>query len=113
MRWGSDHVMLLNDETRDLLEEVVRSGKMERVHLGLDFFEASINRLGAWTVGARAVLKALLAALLQPLEMLVRYEAEGDYFARMQTLELLKPCPWARSGITTACGPERRRRRRC
>jgi L-rhamnose isomerase len=93
MRWDSDHVVLLNDETRALLEEVVRSGKMERVHLGLDFFDASINRLGAWTVGARAVFKAVLAALLQPLETLTRYEAEGDYFARMQTLELLKTMP--------------------
>jgi L-rhamnose isomerase len=93
MRWDSDHVVLLNDETRALLEEVVRSGKMDRVHLGLDFFDASINRLGAWTVGGRAVLKAVLAALLQPLEALARYEAEGDYFARMQTLELLKTLP--------------------
>jgi L-rhamnose isomerase len=93
MRWDSDHVVLLNDETRALLQEVVRSGKMDRVHLGLDFFDASINRLGAWTVGGRAVLKAVLAALLEPLEALTRYEAEGDYFARMQTLELLKTLP--------------------
>jgi L-rhamnose isomerase len=93
MRWDSDHVALLNDDTRAILQEVVRSGKMERVHLGLDFFDASINRLGAWTVGGRAVLKALLAALLEPLDELTRYEAEGDYFARMQTLELLKTLP--------------------
>lgn len=93
LRWDSDHVVLLDDATRALLQEVVRSGKLERVHLGLDFFDASINRLGAWTVGGRAVLKALLAALLEPLEALIRFEAEGDYFARMQTLELLKILP--------------------
>jgi L-rhamnose isomerase len=93
MRWDSDHVVLLDDGTRALLDEVVRCGKLEQVHLGLDFFDASINRLGAWTVGGRAVLKALLAALLEPQQELARLETAGDYFARMQTLELLKTLP--------------------
>jgi len=93
VRWDSDHVVTLNDDTLALLAEVVRSGGLGRVHLGLDFFDASINRLGAWTVGARAVLKALLAALLEPRGELVRAEAMGDYFGRLQLFELAKTLP--------------------
>jgi L-rhamnose isomerase len=94
MRWDSDHVVILNDESRAILQEVVRSGRLENVHLGLDFFDASINRVGAWTVGSRAVLKALLLALLEPRERLLEAEASGDYFARMQMGELLKSMPF-------------------
>ncbi|HSV91885.1 MAG TPA: L-rhamnose isomerase [Desulfobacterales bacterium] len=94
VRWDSDHVVLLNDESRAILEEVVRCGRMERVHLGLDFFDASINRLGAWTVGARSVLKAILLALLEPRAKLVAAEEAGDYFARMQLLEHAKTLPF-------------------
>jgi L-rhamnose isomerase len=85
---------VLNDESRAILEEVVRSGTMDRVHLGLDFFDASINRLGAWTVGARSVLKAILLALLEPRARLVACEEAGDYFGRMQLLELAKTLPF-------------------
>jgi L-rhamnose isomerase len=94
VRWDSDHVVVLNDESRAILEEVVRSDRMDRVHLGLDFFDASINRIGAWTVGARSVLKAILLALLEPRAMLVACEEGGDYFGRMQLLELAKTLPF-------------------
>ena len=93
VRWDSDHVVLLDDAAGELLAEVVRSGGLGRVHLGLDFFDASINRLGAWTVGARAVLKALLAGLLEPRAALVACEAAGDYLGRMQTFELARTLP--------------------
>lgn len=93
VRWDSDHVVILNDDTLALLAEVVRCGGLGRVHLGLDFFDASLNRIGAWTAGGRAVLKALLAALLEPREQLVRAEAEGDYFGRLQLFELCRTLP--------------------
>jgi len=93
VRWDSDHVVLLDDVACELLAEVVRSGGLGRVHLGLDFFDASINRLGAWAVGSRAVLKALLAALLEPRSALVACEAAGDYLGRMQTFELARTLP--------------------
>jgi len=94
VRWDSDHVVVLNDESRAILEEVVRSGRMDRVHLGLDFFDASINRIGAWTVGARSVLKAILLALLEPRAKVVACEEAGDYFGRMQLLEHAKTLPF-------------------
>jgi L-rhamnose isomerase len=72
----------------------VRSGRLQQIHLGLDFFDASINRVGAWTVGSRAVLKALLLALLEPRERLVEAEASGDYFTRLQLSELAKTLPF-------------------
>ena len=93
VRWDSDHVVLLDDVACELLAEVVRSGGLGRVQLGLDFFDASINRLGAWAVGSRAVLKALLAALLEPRSALVACEAAGDYLGRMQTFELARTLP--------------------
>jgi L-rhamnose isomerase len=94
LHWDSDHVVVLNDESRAILQEVVRSGRLMQVHLGLDFFDASINRVGAWTVGSRAVLKALLLALLEPRERLLQAEADGDYFARLQLGELAKGLPF-------------------
>ncbi len=94
VRWDSDHVVILNDESRSILQEIVRSGRLNHVHLGLDFFDASINRVGAWTVGSRAVLKALLLALLEPYDRLVEAEASGDYFDRLQLGELLKTMPF-------------------
>jgi len=94
LRWDSDHVVILNDESCALLQEVARSGRLERVHLGLDFFDASLNRLGAWTVGGRAVLKALLLGLLEPRRRLLEAEAAGDYFARLQLGELAKTMPF-------------------
>ncbi len=93
MRWDSDHVVIMNDDLRLLGEELVRSGRIDDVRLGLDFFDASINRLGAWSVGARTTLKALLAAHLQPLARLSRFEAEGNNFARLALTEELKSLP--------------------
>jgi L-rhamnose isomerase len=94
MRWDSDHVVILNDELHFLAEELVRCGKIDKVYLGLDFFDASINRLGAWAVGARATLQALLKAFLQPHDRLLAYEEEGNNFARLALLENLKILPF-------------------
>ncbi len=94
VRWDSDHVVIMSDEVRALFEEVVRSGQLMNTHVGLDFFDGSINRLGAWAVGSRATLKSLLLALLEPRERLLKYEEEGDYFARLALLEELKTLPF-------------------
>lgn len=93
LRWDSDHVVIFNDELRSLLEEVVRADALDRVHLALDFFDASINRIGAWALGARAGRKALLAALLEPITRLREYEEAGDGFARLALLEEIKTLP--------------------
>jgi L-rhamnose isomerase len=93
VRWDSDHVVTLDDEMRRLAEEVVRGQALERVHLAMDFFDASMNRVGAWVIGARAVLKAFLGALLQPQEKLRKAEGDGDYFRRLALLEDAKTLP--------------------
>jgi L-rhamnose isomerase len=93
VRWDSDHIVILDDPTRNLFEEVIRGGYLDRVHVALDFFDASLNRVGAWVIGARAVLKALLSALLEPRERLLKAENEGDYFSRLAVLEELKTMP--------------------
>ena len=94
VRWDSDHVVLLDDPTKAILEEIVRADALERVHLGLDFFDASINRIAAWTIGARATQKALLIALLEPGEQLRAYEREEDFTSRLALLETCKTLPW-------------------
>lgn len=94
VRWDSDHVVILNDETIDLAKEVVRADAMNRVHVGLDFFDASINRIGAYVVGVRATQKAFLQAFLEPLAKLREYEANGQYFERLALLEEAKGLPW-------------------
>jgi L-rhamnose isomerase len=94
VRWDSDHVVILDDPTRQLMEEIVRGGYLNRVHIGMDFFDASINRLAAWIVGARATQKALLLALLEPLDRLRAFEAEGDFSSRLALLEEAKALPW-------------------
>ncbi len=95
VRWDSDHVVTLGDETTALLREVVTGGARDRVHIGLDFFDASINRLAAWAIGARNVLRAALLALLEPTARLRQMEEAGDYTARLAWLEELKGLPWA------------------
>jgi L-rhamnose isomerase len=95
VRWDSDHVVTLSDETQAIVQEVVRGDFLDRVHIGLDFFDASINRVAAWTIGARNVLRAALLALLEPIDELRRLEAGGDYTARLVLLEELKGLPWA------------------
>lgn len=94
VRWDSDHVVLLSDEVTALAQELVRSGKLDNVHIGLDFFDASINRVGAWVTGQRATQKALLMALLEPHDTLLAYENEGNLYARMGLLEQLKSMPF-------------------
>lgn len=87
VRWDSDHVVTLSDELREIAKELVRGGYLPRVHIGLDFFDASINRIAAWAIGARATLKALLLALLEPTALLRDMERKGDYTGRLALLE--------------------------
>jgi L-rhamnose isomerase len=94
VRWDSDHVVLLDDELQAIAKELVRSGKIGRVHIGLDYFDASINRVAAWVTGTRNMLKALLLALLEPFEALRKLEQDGDFTRRLVLLEELKSLPW-------------------
>ena len=93
IRWDSDHVVTLTDDLRAVAQEVVRGGYLDRARFGLDYFDASINRVAAWVIGARCLLKALLAALLEPTELLRRLELEGDFTARLALMEELKTLP--------------------
>ncbi|XHR27905.1 MAG: L-rhamnose isomerase [Chthoniobacteraceae bacterium] len=95
VRWDSDHVVILDDATRAMMEEVVRGGFIDRTHIGLDFFDASINRIAAWVIGARSTLKALLLALLEPTASLRQAEAAGDFATRLALLEEAKTLPFA------------------
>ncbi|MEQ9915500.1 L-rhamnose isomerase [Pectobacterium aroidearum] len=94
VRWDSDHVVLLDDETQAIAHEIVRHKLLNRVHIGLDFFDASINRIAAWVIGTRNMKKALLRALLEPTETLRKLEQDGDYTARLALLEEQKSLPW-------------------
>ncbi len=94
VRWDSDHVVILSDELRAIAQELVRGDYLKRVHIGLDFFDASINRVAAWVIGTRCMIKALLAALLEPTEKLRQMEAQGDYTSRLAVLEELKTLPF-------------------
>jgi L-rhamnose isomerase len=93
IRWDSDHVVIFNDDLRAIAEEIVRGGFLERVHIGLDFFDASINRVAAWVIGTRAMIKALLWALLEPTAKLREVENAGDYTARLAMVEEIKTLP--------------------
>jgi L-rhamnose isomerase len=93
VRWDSDHVVLLTDDVRALAEELVRGDYLGRVHLGLDYFDASINRVAAWVIGTRCFLKALLAAFLEPTPQLREKENQGDYTGRLVLLEEVKTLP--------------------
>jgi len=94
VRWDSDHVVTLNGELRAIAEEIVRNHFMSRVHIGLDFFDASINRIAAWVIGTRSMLKALLIALLEPTAQLREFEQTANYTARLALLEELKLFPF-------------------
>ena len=94
VRWDSDHVTILNDETLELCKEIVRCDALDRVHIGLDYFDASINRIGAYVVGSRATQKCMMQALLEPLAKLRGYEAAGRGFERLALLEESKSLPW-------------------
>jgi L-rhamnose isomerase len=94
IRWDSDHVVILNDDIAELAKEVIRANALGRVHIGLDFFDASINRIGAYVIGIRSTQKAFLQALLEPADKLSQYEANGQYFERLALLEEAKVLPW-------------------
>ena len=94
IRWDSDHVVILNDELMDLSRELVRCNALNRVHIGLDYFDATINRIGAYVIGIRATQKALLQALLEPSATLQAYEAKEQLFQRLALQEELKSMPW-------------------
>ena len=94
IRWDSDHVVILNDELMDLSRELVRCNALDRVHIGLDYFDATINRIGAYVIGVRATQKALLQALLEPSATLQTYEAKDQLFQRLALQEELKSMPW-------------------
>jgi len=94
VRWDSDHVVILSDELEAISQELVRGEFLDRVHIGLDFFDASINRVAAWVIGTRCEIKSLLLALLEPVELLRELEASGDFTARLAMLEVLKTLPF-------------------
>jgi L-rhamnose isomerase len=94
VRWDSDHVVILSDELLSLAAEIVRGDYLKRVHIALDFFDASINRIAAWVIGTRCMIKALLIALLEPTEMLRRMELSDDLTSRLALLEELKTMPF-------------------
>ncbi len=94
VRWDSDHVVILNEDLQLIASEVVRNNFLNRVNIGLDFFDASINRIGAYVVGTRAAQKAFLIALLEPTAKLKEYEEAGQYFERLALMEELKTKPF-------------------
>jgi L-rhamnose isomerase len=94
IRWDSDHVVILNDDLTDLTREIIRCDALDRIHIGLDYFDATINRIGAYVTGTRSTQKALLMALLEPTETLLRYEDEERLFERLALQEELKAMPW-------------------
>ncbi|MEA5081061.1 MAG: L-rhamnose isomerase [Dysgonamonadaceae bacterium] len=93
-RWDSDHVVILNDELLALSQEIVRSGHSDRVHVGLDYFDGSVNRIGAYVLGIRSTQKAMLQAFLEPTDKLREFEISDKNFQRMAYLEELKSMPW-------------------
>ncbi|WP_314126862.1 L-rhamnose isomerase [Segatella maculosa] len=94
VRWDSDHVTIMNDQTLDLFKELVRADALDRAHIGLDYFDASINRIGAYIVGTRATQKCLLQAFLEPIDRLRAYEDTDKGFERLALLEEAKSLPF-------------------
>ena len=94
VRWDSDHVVTLNDDVQLIASEIVRNNFLDRIKIGLDFFDASINRVGAYVVGTRAVKKAFMIAMLEPTSSLIEMEESGKNFERLALLEELKTKPF-------------------
>ncbi len=94
VRWDSDHVTIMDDPTQDLFMEIVRSGAMDRVHYGLDFFDGSINRIGAYVIGSRSAQKCMTRALLEPKELISRAELAGEGYKTLALIEEEKAMPW-------------------
>ncbi len=95
VRWDSDHVVTFNEDLQAIANEIVRNDGLERIHIGLDYFDASINRIAAWVIGARGTLRALLVALLEPQKILKQYELDGDFSSRLALQEELKSMPFS------------------
>lgn len=94
IRWDSDHVTIMDDNTLDLFSEIVRADALDRVHYGLDYFDGAINRIGAYVVGSRAAQKCMLRALLEPKELISKYELDDRHFEVLAILEECKALPW-------------------
>jgi L-rhamnose isomerase len=94
VRWDSDHVLTLNDELLLIAQEIVRAKALGRINIGLDFFDASLNRIGAYVIGTRSALLAFLYAMLEPFQILLEFEEEGKNFERLSFLELMKTKPF-------------------
>ena len=94
VRWDSDHVTIMDDPTQELFFEIVRAGALDRVHYGLDFFDGSINRIGAYVIGSRSAQKCMLRALLEPKELIAKYELAGEGYKVLALLEEQKAMPW-------------------
>ena len=94
IRWDSDHVTLMDDPTLVLFQEIVRAKALDRVHYGLDYFDGSINRVGAYVTGSRAAQKCMTRALLEPSALIGKYELEGKTFQNLAMLEEMKALPW-------------------
>lgn len=94
VRWDSDHVVTLTDDLQAIAQEIVWGGNLDRVRIGLDYFDASINRVAAWVIGTRNMLKALLLALLTPIDRLRKHEADGDFTSRLALMEEAKALPF-------------------
>lgn len=95
VRWDSDHVVIMDDELMEIAQELVRNDLLERTYIGLDFFDATINRVAAWVIGTRNTQKALLKAMLEPIQELKKIELDGDYTTRLAFVEELKDFPFA------------------
>ena len=93
VRWDSDHVVIFNDELQMIAQEIIRANVLERVNIGLDFFDGSINRIGAYVIGARATQLAFLFALLEPKDKIKEFEESGNNFERLALLEIMKTKP--------------------
>lgn len=94
IRWDSDHVTIMDDPTQELFFEIVRAGALDRVHYGLDFFDGSINRIGAYVIGSRAAQKCMLRALLEPRDLISRLELAGEGYKVLALIEEQKAMPW-------------------
>ena len=94
VRWDSDHVTIMDDMTQDLFSEIVRADALDRVHYGLDFFDGSINRIGAYVIGSRSAQKCMLRALLEPKELISKYELAGEGYKVLALIEEQKAMPW-------------------
>ena len=94
IRWDSDHVAIMDDPTQELFSEIVRADALDRVHYGLDFFDGSINRIGAYIIGTRSAQKCMLRALLEPRELISKYELEDRHFEVLALMEEAKALPW-------------------